>query len=80
MPNLASQLWIQPAQGAFRAGITNISDVVRARSGRATSGELDELLAEILALEHAEEGSRRALDALRDGLAPFELAGGGQPN
>ena len=38
------------------------------------SAELDQHLAEVLALEEAEEGVRRLLDALDDGLAPLDLA------
>src|SRR5689334_1297385 len=40
---------------------------------RACSNQLDQLLAEVAALEHAEERIGRALQTLRDGLAIVQL-------
>src|SRR3954452_23721023 len=42
--------------------------------GVASARDADELLAEVLALQEADEGLRRALETLGDVLAIFELA------
>ena len=67
---------------AQRQRVVEVVDaqVVEARPGPVmhASDQLDQLLAEVAALEQAEEGLGRGLQALRHGLAVLELAGGHQ--